>query len=114
MQGSILTIIPMRRNRERVSSSPRRMSLTRRAVFAVASMVTVLVGPAFAQIEEYTDESLWLADAGFSSSEDLTFTAENVLLADEVTTLPTHGVLFPDPALTFASANTGLPFSYRP
>jgi hypothetical protein len=59
----------------------------------------------------FTDEVTWLRQTGLASISNFEITAENVALADEVSSPPAIGSRL-GPVLTFQASNTGLPFDF--
>ena len=64
------------------------------------------------QASIYTSESQWLNAAGATATLEYPFSASDVLLANEVATLPTNGQTFNDVVLTFDATTTGYPISF--
>jgi hypothetical protein len=77
----------------------------------VVSIALFSKAPQAGLITFFTDEAAWLTHTGLSSIRNFEMTAENVALADEVTSPPAIGSRL-GPALTFQASNTGLPYDF--
>lgn len=81
------------------------------AIVVLVSAILLIVGePRAATITFFSDESTWASQSG-APILNFEFTADNVALANEVSSPPAIGALL-GPQLTFQSANTGLPFNF--